>query len=282
VGIFRQDRLPTTLTPRALAEALRRLRPEIITSYTGVLGRAAEILIKEGAEPLGCRFIVVGAELATSRIRRLLEQAFSGKVLDTYSSQEVGLIAWECPHTGLYHVCDDNVILEVLKDGCRATSREGEEGEVVVTGLHALAMPFLRFRLEDVVVRGPNPCPCGAPYSTIAGIRGRFQDYFLRSDGREVDPTYIASLFPEHAPWVGQYDLEQDEGGRVLMRVVPLRPPGREDIESCCELAKSVFGQGVDMRIDIVQDIPAGPGGKYYYHRSPRLSAFRPEDWESS
>jgi phenylacetate-CoA ligase len=281
-GLFRQDRLPTTLAPRALAEALRRQRPEIIASYTAVLSRAAEILIREGQGPLGCRLVVVGAELVTPRIRRLLERAFGGKVLDTYSSQEVGLMAWECPKSGLYHVCDDNVILEVLKDGCRATCREGEEGEIVVTCLHTLAMPFIRFRLEDVAVRGPTPCPCGASYSTIAGVRGRLQDYFLRPDGSEVYAWYVVSLFPEHAPWIQQYDLEQDEAGRIVMRVVPLRPPRREDIESCSALIKSVLGQDLDIRIEIVPDIPLGPGGKYYYQRSRRLSVYRPEDWESS
>jgi len=277
VGLFRQDRLPTTLTPRELADALRRFRPNILTCYTGVLGRMAECLIDDGSPPLGCRLVVVGAELASPRIRDSVRRAFGGRVCDTYSSQEVGLIAWECPSTGYYHVCEDNVILEVLrKDG--APCREGEEGEVVVTSLQALAMPFIRFRLEDVAVRGPSPCPCGAPYATIAGIKGRLQDYFLSPDGREVYPWYIVSRFPDRAPWIRRYDIEQDESGPILMRVVPARPPTESEIEDCRGLFRAVLGPDIEVRIEIVADIPPGPGGKYYYQRSRRRSVYRSGD----
>lgn len=277
VGLFRQDRLPTTLAPRELADALLRLRPDILTSYTCVLGRAAECLIADGSPPLGCRLVVIGAELASPRIRDDIKRALSGRVLDTYSTQEVGLAAWECPTTGYYHVGEDNVILEVLRrDG--APCREGEEGEVVVTSLQALAMPFIRFRLEDVAVRGPAPCPCGAPYATIAGIKGRLQDYFLLPDGREVYPWYIVSLFPDRAPWIRQYDIEQDESGPIRMRVVPCRIPTESEIENCRGLFRSALGPNVEVRIEIVKDIPPGPGGKYYYQRSRRRSVYRPED----
>jgi len=281
-GFFRQDRLPTTLPPRDLTEALRRRRPEILTGYSGVLSRAAEILNNEGSDPLGCRLVVLGAELVTPRIRNLIQRAFGGNVYDTYASQEVGLMAWECPRTGLYHVCDDNVILEVLKDGRDVPCREGEEGEIVVTCLQTLAMPFLRFRLEDVAVRGPTPCPCGAPYSTIASVKGRMQDYFVLPDGREIYAWYIVSLFSEQAPWIRQYDLEQEDSGRILMRAVPLRLPSPEDIEACRELFKIVLGPDLDVRVEIVTHIPPGPGGKFYYHRSRRLSVYHPEDWGQS
>jgi len=279
-GFFRQDRLPTTLPPRDLTDVLRRRRPEILTGYSGVLSRAAEIVNNEGSGPLGCRIVVLGAELVTPRIRNLFQRAFGGQVYDTYSSQEVGLMAWECPETGLYHVCDDNVILEVLKHGRHVPCQEGEEGEIVVTCLQTLAMPFLRFRLEDVAVRGPTPCPCGAPYSTIGGVKGRMQDYFVLPDGREIYGWYVVSLFPEHAPWIQQYDLEQKDGGQILMRVVPLRLPSQEDIDACRELIRTVLGPDLDVRVEIVDHIPPGPGGKFYYHRSRRLSVYRPGDWE--
>jgi len=281
-GFFRQDRLPTTLPPRDLTEALRRRRPEILTGYSGVLSRVAETLNNDGSGPLGCRFAVLGAELVTPRIRNLFQRAFGGKVYDTYASQEVGLMAWECPRTGLYHVCDDNVILEVLKDGRGTPCREGEEGEIVVTCLQTLAMPFLRFRLEDIAVRGPTPCPCGAPYSTIASIKGRMQDYFELPDGREIYAWYLVSLFPEHVPWIRQYDLEQEDGGRIHMRIVPLKSPSPEDIEACRELIRTVLGPHLDVSIEIVAHIPPGPGGKFYYHRSRRHSVYRPDDWEET
>ncbi len=78
-------------------------------------------------------------------------------------------MAWECRHSGDLHTCDDGVLVEVLRDGRPA--EPGERGEVVVTNLHAYAMPFIRYRIGDLATRGA-PCGCGAPFSTIGEITG--------------------------------------------------------------------------------------------------------------
>jgi phenylacetate-CoA ligase len=62
------------------------------------------------------------------------------------------------------------VVLEVLAAGGPAAV--GEAGGAPLTGLHGFAMPFVRYLVGDIVVRGPVPCPCGAPFSTIAAIEG--------------------------------------------------------------------------------------------------------------
>jgi phenylacetate-CoA ligase len=77
-------------------------------------------------------------------------------------------MAWECRHSGDLHTCDDGVLVEVLVDGRPA--EPGERGEVVVTNLHAYAMPFIRYRIGDVATRAA-PCRCGAPFATIGEIR---------------------------------------------------------------------------------------------------------------
>jgi phenylacetate-coenzyme A ligase PaaK-like adenylate-forming protein len=48
-------------------------------------------------------------------------------------------------------------VLEVLTGDRPA--EEGEEGELVATSLFSYAMPFIRYRMGDMVVRGPTPCP---------------------------------------------------------------------------------------------------------------------------
>ena len=63
---------------------------------------------------------------------------------------------------------------------------EGERGEVVVTALHSFAVPFIRYRLEDSVVKGKDACACGKLFSTIRSILGRTSEYFPLPDGREL------------------------------------------------------------------------------------------------
>ena len=94
------------------------------------------------------RLVFVGGEMATPPMRRRIEQGFGAAVVDFYGSHEFNLIGWECAVTGDLHVCDDNVVVEVVRD--RRPGAVGETGDVVVTGLHTYAAPFIRYGLGAV------------------------------------------------------------------------------------------------------------------------------------
>lgn len=109
------------------------------------------------------KLVVVGGETFTDDMRRRVREGFRANVYAAYTSHEFRNIAVDCPATGRYHVCDESVIVELLRDG--RPVQVGEAREVVVTGLHSYAMPFIRYPLGDLAVRGPSPCGCGAPYA---------------------------------------------------------------------------------------------------------------------
>jgi phenylacetate-coenzyme A ligase PaaK-like adenylate-forming protein len=69
------------------------------------------------------------------------------------------------------HTCDEAALVEVVHDGRPAA--DGEQGDVVATALHSYAMPFIRYRLGDIVTRGEQSCACGLPFATIGTIQGR-------------------------------------------------------------------------------------------------------------
>lgn len=197
---------------------------------------------------------------------RQIHQAFPSHLYDTYESQEVGLIAWECKKSGKYHVCEDNVILEALKDGSPA--RNDEPGEVVVTSLHCYSMPFIRFCLDDVITLGSQICSCGFPYSTLERIEGKKQDYFYFSGGKEVYPWQLALLYYESAPWIQQFEIVQERENRVVLRAVASRPPFSRELDSLKEQMHSLLGDGVEFLIDLVSEIIPGPNRKYWIRRS--------------
>ncbi len=85
--------------------------------------------------------------------------------------------------------------LGFTKDGRPAAP--GERGEVVLTALHSFAMPFIRFRLGDIVTKGDSHCACGQPFATIRSVQGRMFDYFPLPDGRLVHPYEIIAILSE-------------------------------------------------------------------------------------
>ena len=132
------------------------------------------------------RVVIVGGEAATPAMRLRIRETFAAPLCETYASHECPLMAWECRHSGDLHTCDDGVLVEVLRDGRPA--EPGERGEVVVTNLHAYAMPFIRYRIGDSGHPGA-PCGCGVPFATIGRIQSGPDDRGLSRLRARCIPT---------------------------------------------------------------------------------------------
>jgi phenylacetate-CoA ligase len=266
LGFYRQSTVDTGESPQKNASDLLALRPDVLTGYNSSLARIARIIVSDLGTTLPLRFAVGGADMLTPLLRRQIRDAFGAPIYDTYECQEVGFMGWECRETGLYHLCDDNLIIEVLKEGVPAV--EGEQGEVVVTSLHLRAMPFIRYRLEDIVTVGPPACPCGLPYSTLRTIEAKKQDYFRLPGGREFYPWAIALLLVDNAPWIMQFELVQERLDRIVMRAEARPRPSPGELALLTEKVRPILGPGVDFRIEIVPELETRPGGKFWMRRS--------------
>ena len=258
-GIHPTRRIEGGLSPQEVVRQLESFRPHLISALPGILCLTADYLLAQGRRDIRPRILVTGGEVLTPIVRRRLTEAFGVEPVQAYASYEFPLLAWECRVSGQLHTCDDGVILEVLRDGKPAGP--GEEGEVVVTNLHAYAMPLIRYRLADVVTRGSDYCACGQPFSTIRAIQGRTADYFSLPDGRRVHPYRILeSLVPGGDDWISQYQLLQDRPDRIVMQVVPSRPAPPELQERIARTISPLLGTGIDFQLRVVEALPVQPG----------------------
>ena len=264
--------------PETVLRMLERVQPDVLVGLTSALDRLAQALPPGQRVRIRPRYINVGGEVLTPIVRARIQDAFNAPLLDSYGSHEFNLLAWQCRETGGYHVCDDGVILEVLRDGRPAAP--GEQGEVVATGLHSFAMPFLRYRLGDVVTRGADTCPCGQPFSTIGGIRGRMIDFFRLPDGRLLHPYEILTAVVLDHGWIRQYRLIQEREDRIVLQVVPSAPVSPVQLESLRAGIGQAVGPAVDVYLSLLEDIPVEPGGKVRVVQSFVHSNHDAVDWE--
>jgi phenylacetate-CoA ligase len=138
----------------------------------------------------------------------------------------------------------------------------------VVTSLHLRAMPFIRYRLDDIVTLGPPACPCGLPFRTLRAIDAKRQDYFRLPDGRELYPWAISLFLIDHAPWALQFEILQERVDRVVLRVEALSPPSEADLDRIKEGIRPLIGPGVALEIELVPELEPTPGGKFWPRRS--------------
>ncbi|MGH7230240.1 MAG: phenylacetate--CoA ligase family protein, partial [Nitrospiraceae bacterium] len=253
---------------------LHAKRPHVVSGYPSTLARAAREVDGADLRSLGLRFLCTGGEVLTPVMREQIVQAFGAPLYDWYGSHEFNLLAWQCAVTGAFHSCDDGMITEILDDDRPVA--EGEEGEIIGTDLISLAMPMIRYRLGDLVTKGPTTCACGQPFSTIRNIQGRRMDYFRLPGGRVLHPYELAvaaGLLRGRVPWIREYQVIQERMDRIAMRVVPFQTPSSPQIAALTIPAQALLGPAVQFHLELVPEIPFDPSGKFRVYQPLERSA---------
>jgi phenylacetate-CoA ligase len=244
---------------------IRRERPDVIVAYAQSAADLARRVNATGARDWGRIPVLCCAEPVLPHDRAALVAAF-GAAFETYGSREVMLMAAECEaHAGL-HVSMETMVVELVvrnPDGTTRPAAPGEAGEVVVTDLHNLAQPLLRYVNGDLArAAAPGPCACGRALDRLDGIEGRRNDTLRDGRGAPVSGMAVVVLFVTLAETCAQFQAHQRADGALTLRVVPtggrLAPSTRARVERYC--AERL--PGVPVTVEEVADIPPGPGGK--------------------
>lgn len=250
------------VSPARLNEALAdidRWRPACLVGYTSALALLARHALGRGWRPRRpLKAVLTGAEALFDSQRAWIEQAFGAPVFETYGCREFMLIAAECPaHDGL-HVSAENLMVELLADGRPAAP--GQAGEVVITDLHNLAQPFIRYRTGDLAVARQGACACGRGLPRLGKIQGRILDVIRGPGGRLLPGEFFPHFFKDF-PAVVSFQVEQDRVDHILARLVLAGELSAADREL---IARTIGESLPGVTVDLVEvdDIPATAAGK--------------------
>ncbi|MGH9650354.1 MAG: phenylacetate--CoA ligase family protein [Terriglobales bacterium] len=253
-----------TLSMRADVDAqlewLARQQPDYLLCYPSTLAELAGRSLTRGQRMPRLREVRTISEVLTPEIRELCEQAWGVPVTDTYSSQEVGQIALQCPAGTLYHVQSEALVVEVLDEEGRPCG-PGELGRVVITTLHNFAMPLVRYDIGDYAEIG-SPCACGRGLPVLARIAGRARNLLVLADGRRYWPRLGSRNFVEVAP-VLQAQYVQKDFDLIEVRLVVAQPLGREQEDRLRQMILPGLPPGMRIAFTYCDRISRGAGGKY-------------------
>ena len=262
IGIHRERQFDALASAHELVEKLIRHRPDVIRGYPSTLRHVAASINGERRR-IRPRLIFCGGEVLDAAARCTIEDAFSAPLVDFYGAHEFNLLAWQCPNGSAYHVCDDNVLIEIVGEDGRSV-QTGEVGEVVATALHSYTMPFVRYRTGDLAIRGPGACGCGQPFSALRAIQGRGVDYLRLPEGHRVHPYAITvHLAEREAAWVAQHQIVQTADGRIRLDILPSGRPRSEDIDRVRATVRGILGSDTHFELALVERFPPHPSGKF-------------------
>lgn len=208
--------------------------------------------------------------------RNRIEAKFGSVVRGQYGCQEVLGIAFECEF-GYYHVFDDHVFLEVLdQDGCPAPV--GQAGQAVVTGLNQYVMPFIRYRLGDLLRPIAGRCECGSGRRRVDIVQGRRNELIAGASGKSGTAIFES---------VSQYVSEATRTLITQFRVVQRTYRDFDVFIACCsgwwpiqetlfvQTAQRAIGRAdLRFRFRVGKTVPRLASGK----RVPFMVQFSPPD----
>ena len=269
LGLLRRYSVSCLLPACEILARLSRCRPDTLGGYPDALAMIASEATEEHRRHIRPRIITTGGETLTPDMRARISECLGAPVYDNYGAHEFNLLAYECGETGLYHVAEESVLLEVMDNGRPVAP--GQTGEVVATALHSFAMPFLRYWTGDLAVRGPLRCPCGAPCATLEKILGRVIDRFTLPDGSKLHPYHLLEPLVKEAPWLRRYQLIQEAVNRVVLKLQPLdgAEPRPEDLSRLRASLQAPLGREVTLQFELVKELPPAGSGKFrpYYSK---------------
>ena len=246
------------------AEWLRHITPAYLLTYPSNLSALLDLAEADTDQRAGLsrlRQVRTIGETLHDPVRERCRRVLGVEIADVYSSQEVGVIAIECPQGGGYHVMSEGLVLELLRDDGEPCSA-GETGRVVVTDLHNFATPLIRYDLGDLA-EADGPCACGRGLPKIRRILGRERNLLRLPDGRRLWPLVGFADYREIAP-VRQYQIIQRSLERVSMRLVVERPLSLAEEAGLAEKLVEFLGFRFSVDFDYCAPaIPRGPGGKF-------------------
>lgn len=220
---FRSGPAATFSASADTAEQLQWLlteNPAYLYSYPGNIQAIALLSRATARRPEKLRQVVTMASMVPAGLGQLVSEIWGAKLVDTYSCEEFGTLALQCPALGGLHVMAENVYLEVLRsDG--TTCLPGETGRVVVTGLHNFAMPLIRYDLGDFAEVG-GACPCGRGLPILKKIVGRARNMAVDPEGRRFWPNLNVADWLEIAP-LRRWQVVQSTPDALEVRVIAER-----------------------------------------------------------
>jgi len=175
--------------------AIDHLKP---AAYSGtpsylkaLLDKGAEL----GLDTSSIKKAMVGGEALPPSLRA--EYKDRGVMMyQNFATADLGLIAYETPSLeGM--VCDEGVIVEIVRPGTGEPVEEGEVGELVVTLLGNTLYPLIRFATGDLTAVLSGQSPCGRTNMRIKGWMGR-ADQTTKIKGMFVHPEQVAEVVKRH------------------------------------------------------------------------------------
>ena len=203
---------PASLPVAEIVQRLNAAQPPNLLAYAAKLAELAAEQ-RDGRLRLNLRSVTSMSEAISMAERIAVTEAFGVPVIDLFVSTE-GLVGHSEPGGTVLTFASDTCLAECTDDEGRPVPDGVASSKVLVTNLHNLTQPIIRYELTDRF----TPAGTSAGGALRASVEGRSDDLF-RYAAASVHPFVIGAPLL-HAPAVREFQIRQTEHGADIAAVI--------------------------------------------------------------
>ena len=199
-------------------DSLNQLSPRFMRGYPSGFLTFCHLLEESSSKiQFQLKGIYLTSENFTQKDANYISSIFQCPVYGQYGHTECSVFAVKKPQKSQYLCSPLYGFTEVVNDqGIQV--KEGEIGEIVVTGFSIAGLPFIRYRTGDLAVYG-GETKYGE--TILIELLGRTIDFIYNLDGKKI--YTVGLIFGGHLKafnYLKTWQIEQSVVGELLIRIV--------------------------------------------------------------
>jgi phenylacetate-CoA ligase len=243
-------------------EKINYFKPVMIRGYPSVLECFCDFLLEKNISITPPKIVYTVAEKLYKFQREKIEKGFScANIFEGYGGGDVAVNTLECEKHNR-HICLETAVMELLDKNDEDVSINCT-GRIVTTMLNNYTQVFIRYDTGDLGVVTDEVCDCGREYPLMKEIIGRSVDTLKFSNGISLGSPAITVILREFN--IKQYQIIQEKRDELIIKIIKNKNYKASETKKIFEIMKYHCGNGVNIELDFVNNIPTTAAGKRRY-----------------
>jgi phenylacetate-CoA ligase len=245
---------------------IKNFKPKYVISYPSAIAFLSKYIIENKIDKIkNIKGIFCHGEPLYLWEIEYIKNAFNCRVFDIYGHGEKSVIAATCEESNNYHVFSDYCIVELIDKSGKNINKEGQIGELVVTGLKSFIFPFIRYKTGDLGIYTIEKCKCQREYPMIKSIIGRINEYIITKKGDLIHLNEINQFIAENSIHIKKWQFIQEKEGYIILSIIVDNKFSKNDLERLINNFNKKYFNEFTLTVKKVNDIIQAGSAKHHF-----------------